>query len=220
MGNEEARYRPAHQGKVSPGFRELLAKYGASYKLTLAGENCTILLADMVGFNALDRTDQDRQILRRESLQMMQAALGLLTQEYFLEDRGDGFLIVIPPQVPTGRVVESVLRDLPRDLRVHNQTYSPEARIRLLLAVVVGPVSGDDHGLTGESIIRAARLVDAPVVRKEMSSTEAVLGVVVSDFAYETAIKYGRDFTGASEYKIIEVDKKESRSWAWMRLFS
>ena len=60
----------------------------------LAGENCTVLLTDVVGFGALERNDQDRQIIRLSSEKMVRASLGRVWGECISEDRGDGLLIV------------------------------------------------------------------------------------------------------------------------------
>jgi CRP-like cAMP-binding protein len=186
--------------------------------LWLTGENCTVLMTDVVGFGALHRSDYDRQIIRREGLEIMQASLGPLWDECISEDRGDGLLVVVPPQVPAARIIEGINRELPGRLRLHNRTYSGSARIHLRVAVTVGPVTGDPLGLSGETIIRAARLVEAPVLKEAMAATGAGLGIVVSDFVYGTAIRHVADFIDATEYKKVEVRNKEFRGSAWMRL--
>ena len=112
------------------------------------GQNCTVLLTDVVGFGALDRTDHDRAIIRREGLEMMQASLGPLWDGCISQDRGDGLLIVAPPSIPTAEVIECVNDELPRRLRLHNRTYSTSARIHLRVAAHVGPIIGDLLGLS------------------------------------------------------------------------
>lgn len=184
----------------------------------LAGENCTVLLTDVVGFGARHRNDRDRQIIRREGLGMMQASLGALWEACISEDRGDGLLIVVPPGVTTTRITECVHRDLPARLRLHNRTYSEAARIRLRIAVNVGPVTGDPLGMTGDAIIRTARLVEAPVLKEAMAATGASLGIIVSTFVYETAIEQANELIDANEYKQVEVSNKEFQSPAWIRL--
>jgi hypothetical protein len=184
----------------------------------LAGENCTVLLTDVVGFGARHRSDWDRQIIRREGLAMMRAALGPLWEMCISEDRGDGLLIVVPPRVPTTRIMECVHRELPGRLRLHNHTYGEAARIHLRVAVNVGPVMGDPLGMSGDAIIRTARLVDAPVLKEAMAATGVGLGIIVSPFVYETAIDQASDLIDTDEYQMIEVSNKEFRSPAWVRL--
>lgn len=184
----------------------------------LTGENCTVLLTDVVGFGAPDRSDEDRKIVRLEGLRMMRESFGPLWESSISEDRGDGLLIVVPPQVATGRIIECVNRELPGKLRVHNRTYSTHARIHLRIAVNVGPVTSDELGLSGEAIIRTARLVDATAVKEAMKETGCGLGIVVSEFVYETAVGQDGISIEADEYRRINVINKEFSSPAWLRL--
>jgi CRP-like cAMP-binding protein len=184
----------------------------------LSGENCTVLLTDVVGFGALNRSDHDRQIIRREGLDMMRGALGPLWDVCIWQDRGDGLLIVAPPKVPTAKIMSCVHRELPGKLRRHNHTYSEPARIRLRIAVNVGPIVRDPLGPSGEAIIRTSRLVEAPVVKEAMAETGAILGIMVSEFVYEIAVGRVADFIDAAEYTKVEVSNKEFRGAAWMQL--
>ena len=183
-----------------------------------AGENCTVLLTDVVGFGARHRSDKDRQVIRHGALEMIRESLGPLWGTCISEDRGDGLLIVVPPRVPTTRIMECVHRELPGRLRLHNHTYRESARINLRVAVNVGPVMGDPVGMSGDAIIRTARLVEAPVLKEAMAATGVGLGIIVSPFVYETAIEQASDLIDADEYKMIEASNKEFRSTAWMRL--
>jgi Cyclic nucleotide-binding domain len=185
----------------------------------LAGENCTVVLTDVVGFGARNRTDRHRLIIRREGWVMMQAALGPLWDGCFTEDRGDGLLIVAPPQIRTARIIESIHRELPSMLRMHNSTYTEPAQIRLRLAVNVGPVTTDPLGMSGEAIIRTARLVEAPVLKEAMAETGHGLGIIVSEFVYQTAVQHADQFIDADRYRSVDVSIKEFRSSAWMRLY-
>ena len=177
-----------------------------------------MILTDVVEFGAPDRSDQDRTLIRLEGLKMMQATLGPLWEDCISEDRGDGLLIVAPPQVPTGKIIECIHRELPGKLRSHNRTYSTHARIHLRIAVNVGPVTSDQLGMSGEAIIRTARLVEAPTVKKAMAATGCGLGIVVSEFVYETAVGQAGIFIETGEYQKVDVIIKEFRSPAWVRL--
>lgn len=185
---------------------------------SLAGQTCTVLLTDVVEFGAYYRSDYDRQVIRRAGLEMMQQSLGSLWEMCICGDRGDGLLLVIPPQIPTAEIVESINRELPGRLRRHNRTFGQPARIHLRVAVTVGPVTGDPLGMSGETIIRAARLVEAAVLKEAMAATGVGLGIMVSEFVHEIAIGPAADFIDAAEYKKVEVSNKEFNGQAWMRL--
>lgn len=184
----------------------------------LAGENCTVILTDVVGFGARNRTDRHRMIVRRESLTMTQAALGPLWDECLHEDRGDGLLVVAPPSIPTARIMAGIHRELPALLRTHNSTYTEPSHIRLRIAVNVGPVTTDRIGMSGDAIIRTARLVEAPALKTAMETTGHGLGIIVSDFVYETAVGHAGQLPGTDRYQRVDVRLKEFQGPAWMRL--
>ena len=72
--------------------------------------------------------------------------------------------------------------------------------------------------MSGEAIIRTARLVEAPPVKEAMAATGYGLGIVVSEFVYDTAVGQAGIFIEPDEYRKIEVTIKEFSSPAWMRL--
>jgi hypothetical protein len=182
------------------------------------GENCTVLFTDVVGFGSGHRSDLHRQIIREEHLEMMRLTLGPLWESCFHQDRGDGLLIIVPPQVTTAKVMSCVNRELPDRLRLHNGIYAESARFDLRVSVNVGPVTGDRLGFSGEAIIRTSRLVEAAAFKNAMAGTGAALGIMVAPFVYETAIGRMGDFIYAAEYQQVEVVNKEFAGPAWMRL--
>jgi CRP-like cAMP-binding protein len=182
----------------------------------LNGENCTIILSDVVGFGARSRTDEDRRIIRETLYRMTRTALEGLPSVWSLEDRGDGLLTVVPPTVPSARVIEHLHRELPPALDRHNRAHRDSARIQLRVAVDVGPVASDAMGVSGEAIIVTARLVEAPLFKEALRRSKASMGVIVSTFIYETVIRHGPDLNG---YSPVQADVKELSIPAWMRLF-
>jgi hypothetical protein len=184
----------------------------------LSGENCTVLRTDVVAFGAEERNDEDRVIVRRESLMMTQAALGAFQGSCRWEDRGDGVLIVAPSGIPTAQVIEQLLSVLPVELRRHNRIYSDSIRIQLRVAVDVGPITEDATGVAGKSIIRVSRLLDAPAFKQAIIETGALIGVIASPFVFDTAISHGGGFFDPADFTEIAVRVKETRTPAWMRL--
>ena len=196
-----------------PG-RGLAASSPRRRALPLNGENCTVCLSDVVRFGARSRTDADRRLIRSALFDMTQAALRDIA-DVEPEDRGDGFLTVIPPNVSTARVMDQLLNELLAAVELYNSAQPEPARFQLRLAVNVGPVVSDAAGVSGEAIIVAARLVDAPHFKKAIEGSTASLGVIASPFVYETVIKHGRN----PGYRQVPVEVKESDTTAWMKLF-
>ncbi|HEX3955683.1 MAG TPA: cyclic nucleotide-binding domain-containing protein [Trebonia sp.] len=185
----------------------------------LNGENCTVVVTDVAEFGALDRTNDDRRIIRQAILEMTSLSLNGIWEACSCEDRGDGLLIIVPPVIPTGEVMDHLRTMLPVALRKHNRTYAASARIALRIAVDVGPVVSDVMGVSGDAIIRAVRMRDAPVLKNAMVRQNALLGIVVSEFVYDAAVRQGSEFVDPACYQRIAIDVKETISLpAWMEL--
>ena len=205
-----------HQGGYGPNDFHLPADRPIKRPQVLNGENCTVILSDVTGFGARTRTDEDRRVIREALFSITHAVLQGIPDVWSWDDRGDGLLIVVPPSVPTAKIVEHLHRALPVALEAHNRAYHDSARIQLRVAVNVGPVTSDSMGVSGEAIIVTARLIEAPPFKKAMDTSEACLGVIASTFIYETAIRHFRGLTGYSQ---VQVDVKESSVTAYMKLF-
>jgi hypothetical protein len=185
----------------------------------LNGENCTVFLTDVVDFGARTRTDNDRLLIREALFKMTQKALQGFPDAQS-EDRGDGFLTVVPPNASTARVLDHLLKELPAALDLHNSAQGESARFKLRLAVNVGPVVSHMKGVSGEAIIVAARLVEAPDFKAALSGSTASLGVIASPFVYETVVRHSSDLREVASYSQVQVEVKETDTTAWMRLFA
>lgn len=191
-------------------------EYLVPHPQPLIGENCTIILSDVVGFGSRTRTDEDRRLIREALYSMTHTALQDLPDVWSWDDRGDGLLTVVPPSVPTTEVIAHLHKELPAAVEEHNRAHREPARIRLRVAINVGPVTTDTMGVTGEAIIVTARLVEAPLFKEAMDKAQASLGVIASTFIYESVIRHDLGLTGYSQ---IRVDVQESSVTAWMKLF-
>jgi len=183
----------------------------------LTGENCTVILTDVVAFSAHKRTDSDRLTIRRALSSMIEAAI----HDYSgvrSEDRGDGILIVIPPEVPTAKIMNQILRVLPPALDQHNRSHRNPAQFQLRLSVNVGPVVSDEMGVSGEAIIVAARIVEAPAFKEAFIESTARLGIIVSPFVYDTVVRHDQDEDYVASYFPVAVEVKEYSATAWMML--
>lgn len=182
----------------------------------LTGENCTVMLSDVVGFGADWRNDEDRRLIREALFSMTHTVLGELPDAWWWDDRGDGLLTVVLPSVPTERVVAHLHKELPAALEEHNRVCPDSARIQLRVAINVGPVTSDRMGVSGVAIIVAARLVEALAFKDAMTDSRANLGIIASPFIYHSVIRHGPYLEG---YSKIPVQVKEFRTAAWMKLF-
>ena len=193
--------------------------YSRKHRKTLNGENCTVFLTDVVDFGARIRTDNDRLLIREALFRMTQRAMQGFPEAQS-EDRGDGFLTVVPPNASTARVLDELLRELPAALELHNSTEGEPTGFKLRLAMNVGPVVSHMDGVSGEAIIVAARLVEAPDFKQALARSTASLGVIASPFVYETVVRHGSDSREVASYTQVTVEVKETITMAWMKLFA
>ena len=125
-------------------------------------------------------------------------------------------LTVVPPSVPTARIIQHLHKELPAALEEHNRAHPGSARIQLRIAINVGPVVTDAVGVSGEAIIIAARLVEAPLFKAAMDGASAALGLIASTFIYESVLRHDPSLSGFSK---VRVDVKESSMLGWVKLF-
>jgi CRP-like cAMP-binding protein len=182
----------------------------------LSGQNCTILLTDVIAFGSSARNDEDRRIIREALFGMTRMMLQGIP-DVRSDDRGDGLLTVVPPEIPTANVMERLVEQLLPALTRNNSVVRDSARFQLRAAISVGPVTSDIMGISGEAIIIAARLVDAPIFKEAIAEAAADLGVIVSSFVYETVIRHNRSL---ADYYPVQVTVKSFSNPAWVRLFS
>jgi CRP-like cAMP-binding protein/tetratricopeptide (TPR) repeat protein len=189
----------------------------------MAGEQltCSVLYTDIAGFGDPERNDGDRRAVRVALYDILRSALeasGVPWAESYHEDRGDGAIVVVPPGIPTMRVVDPLIPELASRLRQYNRRASDVVRIQLRAALHVGPVGMDAEGLTGPTVILAARIVDAQVLKERLSDAQADLVFAVSGYVYDHFVRdcAGRVDSGSFEH--VECQVKKSRVSAWIHL--
>ncbi|WP_291419173.1 AAA family ATPase [Actinophytocola sp.] len=133
------------------------------------------------------------------------------------EDRGDGALILAPPEMTKGAFVEDLPRALVDALHAHNRTHGAEEQVRLRMALHAGEINYDDHGVTAAAINLAFRLLDAAPLKTELAGSSGVLAVITSSWFFEEVVRHSRvcDMTA---YRSISVTVKETATTAWVHL--
>lgn len=209
---------PVAYGIAAGQVRERLGEGQHRRLPLLSGQNCTIVRTDVTEFGGHTRSAEHRRLIRQANLRMTQTSLQGIEESYSWEDRGDGLLIVVRPDIPTLTVLESLLTGLPPELKRHNHMYADAARIQLRIAIDVGPVVSDSAGISSDSIILASRLVDAHELKTAIRSRDADLGVIASEFVYSAAIRDANAFVDPTRYVRVQVNVKETDTYAWMKI--
>ncbi|MDQ2585828.1 substrate-binding domain-containing protein [Saccharothrix yanglingensis] len=132
------------------------------------------------------------------------------------EDRGDGVLVLIPPDVAKSRLVRLLPEALAGELRRHNATHHESASIRLRVAITAGEVQHDAHGVVGDDVNLAFRLLDSQPLRRALERTDDVLVLIVSRRFHEDVVR-DDPAVPAGAFQRVEVGVKEVRDHAWLR---
>jgi hypothetical protein len=183
--------------------------------------NCSVLYTDVAGFSARIRTEADRQVVRDRLYDLLRGAFeesGVSWAACYHEDRGDGALVIVPPDVPTRAVADPLLALLAAELRRHNRRAAAPVRIRLRAALHVGPVSRDAEGLNGDAIIHTARMLDAPPLREALRAAGADLAFMASAHVFETALRSDAGLLDPATFTQVSFRVKESQITAWMHV--
>ena len=210
------RLRP-REAFLTPGFGPA-SPLAVSSLPPLNGENCTIMYSDVVGFSSRDRNDADRLVIRRALHGITRTMLRGIPAAWS-QDRGDGLLTVIPPSVPTADVIALLHRDLPAALCRHNRTDRDATRFQLRTAIDVGPVTSDMMGVSGEAIIIAARLLEAPIFKAAFATGTTDLGIIASRFVFDAVIRHNLKPHELAGYLEVPVEVKAFTTMAWMKIF-
>ena len=137
-----------------------------------SGQICAMLALDIAGFTRPDRDEEVRIHIHKALYEILREALqrsGLPWDRCHHEDRGDGALVVAPPDIPAHGIIDPFPERLRSLIRVHNRMSAPAARIQVRAAAHIGPVYRDDHGLVGDDINMLFRMLDAKPVHAALA---------------------------------------------------
>ena len=180
----------------------------------------SIVCVDVEGFGARHRTRPDQGAVRHGLYQALQSAFarsGIRWGECYREDRGDGALILVGPQVPKAVLAASVPGELAAAVRAHNQVCGSGARMRLRLALHGGEISHDAYGVTGTAVNLAFRLLEAGPLRQALAGSPGVLAVIASAWFFEEVIRHAEGCDPAT-WRRVQVTVKETREDGWISL--
>ena len=137
----------------------------------------TVVAVDVEGFGARNRTNRNQVAVRNGLYRVMQEAFDeadISWASHDHEDRGDGMLILVSPEVPESLFVETLPPALINALHRHNSGHLDAERIRLRMALHSGQVHYDTHGATAASINLTFRLLECGPVKEALAGSSGV----------------------------------------------
>ncbi|MEU9448228.1 hypothetical protein [Streptomyces sp. NPDC048277] len=162
-------------------------------------------------------SDTEKPEMRRRLYDVTGTAFeraGIRSPRLYQEDRGDGILSVLAPDVPPVRVVGEWLEHLHQNLKEINR--GREKPLRLRAGLHIGPVTVDAHGRSGRAVDLACRLGDCDTAKALLRAADgAPMVVAASDRLYEDVIRAGGRWVEPKHYRRHDVHLKEGRKTAW-----
>lgn len=180
----------------------------------------TIAVFDVDKFSDPARTNLDQLAVRDGMYKALTQSFARARIDWATctaEDRGDGALVLVPPEVPKNLLVTRLPGLLAAELARHNTASTAPTRIRLRMALHAGEIHQDEHGVTGTSINHTFRLIEAPAFKAAFGETAAVLAVIVSSWFYDEVVRHD-PAARPSSFRDIDVAVKETQATARIRL--
>ncbi|HEV7648688.1 MAG TPA: AAA family ATPase [Actinophytocola sp.] len=175
---------------------------------------------DVEGFGDHRRNNVDQLAVRTglyRALPQAFRAAGISWADCEHEDRGDGTLVLVPPDVPKAPLVEDLPGALVAALREHNSRHREPAQVRLRMALHAGEINYDEHGVTSVAINLAFRLLDSEPVKSALAESPGVLAIITSAWFFEEVVRHSRGCDPAA-YRSVSVTVKETTADAWVHL--
>lgn len=169
----------------------------------------TIMAVDIVGYNNPSRTSAHLRVVHEGLWRILRgsfAATGIPWDSCFVENTGDGALILLPAEVAKTDLIAILPDRLLAELRQHNAAIADEARIQLRLAL-----HADEDPVGSRATSLTFRMLDATEVKTAQKKSEASLTLLASESFYG-------EFADLEEFRRIDVTTKGESTTAWLRL--
>lgn len=184
----------------------------------LEGQHTSMVLVDVEKFGDPARTDTDQLEVRSGmygALKHAFAQAGIPWERCEIGDRGDGAMILIPPDVSKNRLVARLPAPLIDAIEQHNADNESQSRIRLRVALHAGEIHRDEHGQTGDQLNFAFRMLDSAAAKKALASSHGVLIIIASEWFYYNVIRHDRA-ASPQNYRPVQFRTKETTAQAWI----
>ena len=180
----------------------------------------TIIAVDVAGYNHPMRTLAHQLAVHEGFYGLLHAAFagtGIPWDSCFVENTGDGAMILLPPEIAKADLVAELPERILAGLRRHNAVHSAEATVQLRVALHAGEVRQASHGSVSQAVSFTFRLLEAPEVKAALKQSGAELALIVSDTFYADVVK--QDPAAVPEsFRQIRVEVKETVTEGWLRL--
>jgi hypothetical protein len=182
---------------------------------------CSQFVCDIASFGAANRSDAARDHVHKALYKALRKAFDAENCPFvscYHEDRGDGVLMVVPPDVNPALLLTSVALRLRGEVREHNDFSNESTRMVVRVAVNVGMADWNGLGVVGQAVNDAFRILNADPFKRVLALSGAELGLIVTDRVYQDVVRHGRGLLDRRDYRPFQVAVKELRETAWITL--
>lgn len=180
----------------------------------------TIVAVDVAGFTDRRRSADDQLVVQRSLHALLERAFDEASIDWAsceVEDRGDGKLILVPPDAPRVRLADQLWNRLHYGLRRHNAVHSDAASIQLRVALHAGDVWQSSYGKVGPALNFTFRILDSPQAKEASAESGETLVLIVSDTFYRDVIEPD-PAAEPDAFRRISVEVKGATGVAWLRV--
>lgn len=182
----------------------------------------TIMAVDVAGYNNPSRTMAHLREVHDGLWRVLRntfAETGIPWDVCFVENTGDGAMILLPPDIAKADLVAEFPARMRDGLRRHNHVHAEEARIQLRLALHAGEVAEGSHGRISKAASFTFRILDAPEAKAAQKEAKADLALITSDLLYQDVVTQDAAAEPDAFRRIpVKVKPGENAAWAWLRL--
>jgi class 3 adenylate cyclase len=187
----------------------------------ISGQVCAMLAVDIAEFTRPDRDDEIQLHLRTCLYGLLREALGGCGMPWDNgqhEDRGDGAVVIFPPDLAAQPIIDAFPDRLRCQVRRHNRYSCEPVRMQLRVAVHVGPVYRDEHGFAGDDVTYLCRMLDAQPLRRALSDSRAELAFIISDYVYEKLVLRRQSLADRRSFRRVKTQVKRTSVHGWIYL--
>jgi class 3 adenylate cyclase len=184
-----------------------------------SGQVCAMFACDIADFTGPGRNDEIQLYLRRALYDMLRDAFtgsGLPWEQCEYHDRGDGALVIIPPGAPAQATIDPLPERLAGLIRRYNRIVREPARMQLRIAVNIGPVWRDDHGIAGEDVNLLCRMLNVQKLRQALAGSATELALIVSANVYQSLVRRHPSLVDPARFQPVTTKVKQTRIRAWI----
>ena len=190
-----------------------------SVQLRAEGQFHAMLATDIAGYSSPRRDDEIRLHMHKAMYEMLGDALtgsGIPWDACYHEDRGDGALVLVPPDIAAAGLIDPFPVRLRALIRHYNHVSCDAARMQLRATVHAGPVYSDAHGLVSDDIIYLFRMLEARRLRRALADSGAELAMAVSGYFHERMVLRQPSLADPAQFTPFRAGVKRTSIRGWL----